>query len=39
VLARAPAPSPDAAGGVRALTAASDDAVGQLLVWLTPHLR
>jgi cholesterol transport system auxiliary component len=39
VLARAPAPSPDAAGGVRALTAASDDAVGQLLVWLTPLLR
>ena len=39
VLARSPAPSPDAAGGVRALTAASDDAVGQLLVWLTPHLR
>jgi cholesterol transport system auxiliary component len=33
-VARAPAPSPDAAGGVRALAAASDDFVGQLVAWL-----
>ena len=30
-----PAPQPDAAGGVRALTAASDAAVDDLLQWLT----
>jgi len=33
-VARAPAVSPDAAGGVRALAAASDDFVGQLGAWL-----
>jgi cholesterol transport system auxiliary component len=39
ILARAPAPSQDAAGGVRALTSASDEAIKQLLVWLNTHLR
>jgi cholesterol transport system auxiliary component len=34
VVARANAASPDAAGGVRALTAATDDAVRQLSAWL-----
>lgn len=34
-VARAPAASPDAAGGVRALAAASDDFVGQLGAWLS----
>lgn len=34
-VARAPASSPDAAGGVRALAAASDDFVGQLGAWLS----
>ncbi|RQH04684.1 ABC-type transport auxiliary lipoprotein family protein [Paraburkholderia dinghuensis] len=33
-VARAPAVSPDAAGGVRALAAASDDFAGQLGAWL-----
>ncbi len=31
---RHPAPQPDAAGGVQALTAASDQAIAQLLQWL-----
>lgn len=39
VLASAPAPSQDAAGGVRALTAATDEAVRQLVVWLNTQLR
>lgn len=34
IIARANAPSQDAAGGVRALTAATDDAVRQVSVWL-----
>lgn len=33
VLVRANAPSPDAAGGVKALTAAADDAVAQIVRW------
>lgn len=36
LLARAPAPSADAAGGVRALTLATDDAVQQLSSWIAP---
>jgi cholesterol transport system auxiliary component len=36
LLARAPATSADAAGGVRALTQATDDAVQQLGNWITP---
>jgi cholesterol transport system auxiliary component len=39
VLARANAPSQDAPGGVRALTAATDDAVRQLSVWLATQLK
>jgi cholesterol transport system auxiliary component len=35
----APAPSPDAAGGVRALTAATDDAVAQLATWVAEQMR
>jgi cholesterol transport system auxiliary component len=35
ITARAPAPSQDAPGGVRALTAATDDAVRQIAAWLT----
>jgi cholesterol transport system auxiliary component len=35
ISARAPAPSQDAPGGVRALTAATDDAVRQIAAWLT----
>jgi cholesterol transport system auxiliary component len=38
LFARANAPSPDAAGGVRALTAATDDVVGQLVAWLGKQL-
>ena len=38
VLARANAASQDAAGGVRALTAATDDAVNQLVSWLAKQL-
>ena len=38
ILARANAPSQDAAGGVRALTAATDDAVRQIAVWLVAQL-
>lgn len=34
IVAQAPAPSPDAAGGVKALTAATDDAVRQISAWL-----
>jgi cholesterol transport system auxiliary component len=34
IMAQAPAPSPDAAGGVKALTAATDDAVRQISAWL-----
>nr|WP_242540408.1 ABC-type transport auxiliary lipoprotein family protein [Trinickia mobilis] len=33
-VARAPSSTPDAAGGARALAAASDDFVSQLVVWL-----
>jgi cholesterol transport system auxiliary component len=36
LLARAPASSADAAGGVRALTLATDDAVQQLGNWIAP---
>ncbi len=39
VLARAPAPSQDASGGVRALSAATDDAVQQLGAWLAQQAR
>jgi cholesterol transport system auxiliary component len=39
VQATAPAPSQDAGGGVRAITAATDDAVGQLAVWVTEQMR
>jgi cholesterol transport system auxiliary component len=39
LLARANAPSQDAAGGVKALTAATDDAVRQLSAWLVPLLK
>jgi cholesterol transport system auxiliary component len=39
VLARANAASQDAAGGVRALTAATDDAVRQLSAWLATQLK
>ncbi len=35
----APAPSLDAAGGVRALTAATDDAVAQLATWVAEQMR
>lgn len=38
-VARAPAVSPDAAGGVRALAAASDDFVGQVGAWLGTQQR
>ncbi len=38
LMSRANAPSQDAAGGVRALTAATDDAVRQLAVWLATQL-
>jgi cholesterol transport system auxiliary component len=39
LLARAPAPSADAPGGVRALTAATDDAVQQLTSWAAQQVR
>ncbi len=39
VLAKAPATSQDAAGGVRALTAATDDAVRQLAAWLATQIK
>jgi cholesterol transport system auxiliary component len=39
VQATAPAPSQDAAGGVRAITAATDDAVAQLAVWVAEQMR
>jgi cholesterol transport system auxiliary component len=39
VLARANAPSQDAAGGVKALTAATDDAVRQLSAWLNAQFK
>ncbi len=39
VSARAPAPSADAAGGVRALTLATDDAVKQVSVWVAEQMR
>ncbi|MBS7809121.1 ABC-type transport auxiliary lipoprotein family protein [Variovorax sp. PCZ-1] len=39
VLARAPAASQDAAGGVKALTAATDDAVRQLSSWLAAQIK
>jgi hypothetical protein len=39
VQATAPAPSQDAAGGVRAITAATDDAVAQLAAWVTEQMR
>jgi cholesterol transport system auxiliary component len=38
IVAQAPAPSPDAAGGVKALTAATDDAVRQISAWLARQL-
>jgi cholesterol transport system auxiliary component len=39
MLARAAAPTQDAAGGVRALTAATDDAVRQLSAWLATQIK
>jgi cholesterol transport system auxiliary component len=39
VLARSAAPTQDAAGGVRALTAATDDAVRQIATWLAANLK
>ena len=39
LLANAPAPSQDAAGGVKALTAATDDAVRQLSAWLATQIK
>jgi cholesterol transport system auxiliary component len=39
VLARALAPSQDAAGGARALTAATDDAVRQLAAWVATQIK
>ncbi len=39
VLARAAAPTQDAAGGVRSLTAATDDAVRQLSSWVATVLK
>jgi cholesterol transport system auxiliary component len=39
VQAKAIAPSQDAAGGVRAITAATDDAVAQLAAWVTEQMR
>jgi cholesterol transport system auxiliary component len=39
VLARAAAPAQDAAGGVRALTAATDDAVRQLAAWVATQVK
>lgn len=39
ITASAPALSQDAAGGVRALTAASDDAVRQISAWLAAQLK
>jgi cholesterol transport system auxiliary component len=38
VVSRAPAPTPDAAGGVRALALATDDAVQQLSQWSAQHM-
>lgn len=37
--ARAPAPTPDAAGGVRALTLATDEAAQALASWIAQHMR
>jgi cholesterol transport system auxiliary component len=39
VLARAAAPVQDAAGGVKALTAATDDALRQIVVWAGNYLK
>jgi cholesterol transport system auxiliary component len=39
LLARAPASSQDAAGGVKALTAATDDAVRQLSSWIAMQIK
>jgi cholesterol transport system auxiliary component len=39
LIARAPAISQDAAGGVKALTAATDDAVRQLAAWLATQIK
>jgi cholesterol transport system auxiliary component len=39
LLARATAPSQDAAGGVKALTAATDDAVRQIAAWLATQIK
>lgn len=39
ILANAPAPTADAPGGVRALTAATDDAARQLGAWVAQHMR
>ena len=39
ILARANAPSADAAGGVRALSLATDSAISQIQIWLQAHLQ
>lgn len=39
ILARANAPSPDAAGGVRALAQATDSAVSQIQAWLQSQMQ
>lgn len=39
VMARANAPSQDAAGGVRALTSATDDAMRQIATWVVNQLK
>jgi cholesterol transport system auxiliary component len=39
ITAQAPAPSADAAGGVKALTNATDDAVQQINAWVALHMR
>jgi cholesterol transport system auxiliary component len=39
LIANAPASSQDAAGGVKALTSATDDAVRQLAAWLAQHIH
>lgn len=39
LLAQAPATSQDAAGGVRALTAATDDAVRQIAIWVAAQTK
>jgi cholesterol transport system auxiliary component len=39
IVTRAPAPTQDAAGGVRALTAATDDAVRQIAIWMAAQIK